>query len=135
MKHHSGYRTWRALAAWCALLLLAFINGAAREAWLEHHFDEETAHVLGTLLLCVWILAAVWWLAPWLRIATERQALRTGLAWVALTLAAESLVGHYLLGQPWSALLDGADLKDGHIWPLVLIVTAVSPWLAWRGRR
>jgi ABC-type xylose transport system permease subunit len=127
-----GYRAWRAGAVWCVLLLLAVINGAAREAWLVRQFDAETAHVLSTLMLCLWILAAVWWLGPWLRLRSERQALRTGLAWVVLTLAFEFLVGHYLLGRPWSALWEDYDLKDGHIWPLVLIVTAASPWLVWR---
>lgn len=129
------YRAWRAIAVWCVLLLLAVVNGAAREAWLVRHFDAETAHVLSTLMLCLWIVAAVWWLAPWLHLRSERQALRTGLAWVALTMAFESLVGHYLLGRPWSAVWEDYDLKDGHIWPLVLIVTAASPWLAWRARR
>ncbi len=129
------YQAWRAIVVWCVLLLLAVINGTAREVWLVRHLGAEIAHVLSTLMLCLWIMVAVWWLTPWLRLSSERQAVRTGLAWVVLTLAFESLVGHYLLGQPWSALLEGYDLKDGHIWPLVLIVTAASPWLAWRARR
>jgi hypothetical protein len=125
----------RVLTVWAVLLLLSVINAGARESWLVHHMDAESAHVLSTLVLCLWIAAAVWLLTPWLQLASERQALRTGLAWVALTMAFESLVGHYLLGRPWSALWEGGELKEGHIWPLVLVVTAATPWLAWRARR
>ena len=46
-----------------------------------------------------------------------------------LTLAFEFLAGHYLFGNSWERLLADYDVARGRIWPLVLIVTFVTPLL------
>jgi hypothetical protein len=61
--------------------------------------------------------------------ATARDAWRIGAMWVALTLASEFLAGHYLFRNPWPRLLADDNVLRGRIWILVLITTAIAPWL------
>jgi hypothetical protein len=53
--------------------------------------------------------------------------------WVALTLAFEFGVGHYIFGKPWPELLADYDLSRGRIWIAALVVTLLAPW--WTARR
>jgi hypothetical protein len=44
--------------------------------------------------------------------------------------AFEFLFGHYLGGATWESLLADYDLRQGRLWPLVLVTVLVAPWLA-----
>ncbi len=124
----------RAVAGWGVLLCLAIANGAVREGLLTPRWGPGVGHVVSTLALCVLIALATWWLLPWLRIASARQAWGTGALWLALTLAFEFLAGHYVGGKPWPVLWVDYDVSAGRLWPLVLVMTAVAPWAVWRLR-
>ncbi len=121
----------RALAVWCLLLVLAVLNGGARDAWLSPRLGDPIGRAISTLLLCGLIFLATWLTIPWIRPATNGEALGVGALWLALTLAFEFGVGHYGFGKPWPELFADYDLRRGRIWMAVLVVTLFAAlWTA-----
>ena len=123
----------RALIIWFALLVVAVANGGFREAVLIPRFAPLTGHVVSTVMLCAGILIVTYVAVPWIRPGSLRGTIAIGLAWLALTLAFEFGFGR-ARGKPWAELLADYDGLKGRIWVLVLITTAVAPYLAARAR-
>ena len=126
---------WRAIAVWFGILVLANINGAARQLWLIPRIGEPAGRVVSTLALCGIVVLLTWLTVRWIGPDTAGGALRIGVVWLALTLAFEFLVGHYVFRQPWVALLEDYDVTRGRIWPLALLVVLLAPLLTARARR
>jgi hypothetical protein len=121
--------TVRALLAWLAILVLAIVNGALRQALLIPRMGERAGHVVSTLLLSLLVFGAAWILVPWIRPGTTRDAWVIGVVWVILTLSFEFLAGHYLFGNTWEKLLEDYNVAAGRIWVLVVITTLLAPVL------
>ena len=122
---------WRAIVVWFAVLALAVLNGAAREAWLIPRLGPGFGRALSTVVLCSLVFLVTWLTIGWIRPATSGDALGVGVLWLVLTLAFEFGAGHYLLHKPWSALLEDYDLSRGRIWVAVLVVVLLAPlWTA-----
>jgi len=124
----------RAGLGWLAILLLAIVNGALRQAVLIPRIGERAGHVVSTLLLCAIILGATWPLLSWIRPAAARDAWGIGALWLGLTVAFEFVAGHYAFGNSWETLLADYDVAQGRIWILVLVTTVLAPVLvrAWQ---
>lgn len=117
----------RALAVWCALALLAVLNGIIRERLLTPRLGPQTGHVLSTLMLCAFIGGVTWLALPWLAPRTGAEAWLVGAAWLLWTVAFEFLAGHYLFGHPWSRLFADYNLRRGRVWVLVLVTNLLAP--------
>ena len=124
----------RATLVWCGLLCLAVLNGALREAVLIPRAGDAAGHQISTVTLCVLILLLSWGTVTWVRPLSARDAWAIGGLWVGLTVAFEFLAGHYVFGNPWSRLLEDYNVFRGRIWVLVLVTTAVAPWVTARAR-
>lgn len=120
--------------AWLAILVLAIINGAFRQGLLIPRLGERVGHIISTILLSLLVLVAAWFLIPWVRPLTRRDAWLVGILWVVLTLAFEFLAGHYLFRNPWERLLADYNLARGRIWILVLVTTLLAPVLVQAAR-
>lgn len=120
----------RALVIWLVLLAAAVVNGAFREAVLAPRVGKGVAHALSTILLSLLILVIGWLTTPWVAPGTLQNAWTVGVMWLALTIAFEFLAGHFLFGRTWTELLADYDLRAGRIWVMVLIVTLMTPVLA-----
>lgn len=105
-----------------------------RELLLRPRLGVEAAQVTSTLLLVSVVALTTWLTIRWIGPATARDGIAIGALWVALTLAFEFLVGHYVFHEPWAELLADYDLSAGRIWPLVLVVTFASPEICRRLR-
>ena len=122
----------RAAVAWLILLVLMFGNGALRVLVLQPRMGEEVARRVASLLGVVIVMAFARAFVARAGGATSGELLRVGLVWTALTLGFEFVFGHYVSGQSWAALLADYDVRRGRLWPLVLVATAIGPWLwAW----
>jgi len=117
----------RVVLMWCALLVIASINGMAREAVLIPRTGEVAGRAISTLALSAFIVIFTWISIPWIGPRSAEQAWAVGIVWVLLTLAFEFLAGHYLFHNPWNQLLEDYNVLRGRIWILVLITTLVSP--------
>ena len=117
----------RALIVWCALAVLAIINGGIRERLLTPRLSPRSGHVVSTLSLCALIGIVAWLTLPWLSPQTHGQAWLVGAAWVLWTVAFEFLAGRYVFGYPWQRLVADYDLRRGRIWVLVLVTNLLAP--------
>ena len=124
----------RALAVWLGILALAIANGALRESVLAPMLGRQPALLASGILLSVVILAVAYGSLPWLGAASVANCIGVGLGWLGLTLAFELTFGHLVQGRPWADLLDAYTFRDGNLWPVVLLVTAVAPCVAARIR-
>jgi hypothetical protein len=125
----------RAFAVWLLIVLVAVINGGIREALISPRTGDTAGHAISTVMLCAAILLLGWVTIGWMRPATRREVWRIGALWVMLTLAFEFLAGHYVFGTPWRQLLADYNVFRGRIWVLVLVTSAIAPWLAAHSRR
>jgi hypothetical protein len=55
--------------------------------------------------------------------------------WVTLSVSFEFLVGHYVLDQPWAALVHDYNLFAGRVWILVLMTELIGPWFMASNKR
>jgi membrane protein DedA with SNARE-associated domain len=122
---------FRAAAVWVAVLVLASLNGGAREAWLIPRFGDQVGRALSTVILCGLVFLVTWLTIGWIRPASASEALKVGALWAVLTLAFEFLAGHYLFGKPWTVLWEDYDVRRGRIWIAVLVMVLIAPiWTA-----
>ena len=123
----------RVLGAWLLLAALMTANGIAREALLVPTFGRGVADVLSAALGIAIILAAT---RPFLRPLAGLPSAHPGrgaLAWLALTVAFEFLVGRFVDRKSWTELLANYAVWDGRLWPVVLAAVGVAPFLWTRG--
>jgi hypothetical protein len=124
----------RACGVWGLILLVAILNGGIRQLFIIPRTGETAGLAISTVMLCTAILVSSWLTIRWMAPATPRDAWMIGATWLALTLAFEFLAGHYLFGKPWRQLLADYNILRGRIWVLVLVTTAIAPWLMARTR-
>jgi hypothetical protein len=124
----------RALIVWFAILVIAFVNGGLRQAWLIPMLGDTVGRALSTVALCAAIVAVSWYSVAWIGAVTRTGALQVGLLWFVSTVGFEFLVGHYLLGTPWKQLLADYNVLAGRLWVLVLVTAFVAPLVMARSR-
>jgi hypothetical protein len=124
----------RALVVWIVFVFLAILNGVFRESVLVPHTGEGSGRAISTLMLCVAILLITWLTIRWIGPAVPGQAVLVGGIWLVLTVAFEFGFGHYAAGKSWSELLADYNVFQGRIWVLVLLTTAIAPYLTARIR-
>lgn len=123
----------KALVIWAGILVLAIANGAVRESVLLPAFGTPVAPFLSGLLLSFLIIGVAFLALPWLHIHRSVQIWLVGLGWLVLTLTFEFSFGIWQ-GKSWPELFEAYTFKNGNIWPVVLAVTALAPYIAARLR-
>jgi len=121
---------FKAFVLWLAILLLAILNGALREAVLIPAFGAFAGLIASGVLLSLLVFAVAFAAAPWYGPLPSSQWWLIGALWLLLTVAFEFGFGRLVQHKPWPELLDAYTFRGGNIWPLVLVVVFVSPWLA-----
>jgi hypothetical protein len=123
----------KAVLVWAAILALAIVNGALRDALVAGIVGPTAARAASGIILCTCILAAAFVATPWFGRLPSRSWWGIGTLWLTLTVIFETAVG-YAQHRSWHALLDAYTLQGGNLWPLILLATLVSPWLGARAR-
>jgi hypothetical protein len=129
----SGGIAVKALVVWLVILVLAVLNGLLREHALVPNYGAVLGVVLSGVLLSFFIFVVAYLLLPWVGAHGSRQFLLIGAGWLVLTLTFEFSFG-LSRGKEFSALLEAYTFKGGNLWPIVLLVTAFSPWLVGKMR-
>jgi hypothetical protein len=119
----------RAAVVWFGIMLLAILNGAARDILFVSRMGDLGARALSCLTLSALIFGVTWVSLRWIGPASSVDAWRIGAVWLVMTLAFEFIAGHYLFGTPWPALLADYDLLAGRLWVVVLAITLAAPAL------
>jgi hypothetical protein len=116
------------------MVILAILNGAIRENAYSRFMSELSAHQLSTVIGLFLFGFYVWFVTGIFRIESSTQALVIGAMWVVMTVIFEFLFGHYVMRHPWSRLFQDYNLLKGRIWSLVLIWTAIAPYVFYQIR-
>jgi hypothetical protein len=119
----------KGIVIWSVILVVAVLNGLLRENWLVPNFGVIAGLVLSGVLLSCLIFVVAYALLPWLGTRLPAQLVAIGAGWLVLTVGFEFSFG-LLRGQSLAVILEAYTFKGGNIWPIVLMVTLVSPWLA-----
>ncbi len=119
----------KTLVVWAVILVLAMANGFLREAVLIPALGKSGGMLSSGLILSCLILIVAYLSLPWFGFLGGTKFIAIGLGWLLLTLTFEFSFG-FLRGRALSEILEAYTFKDGNIWTLVLLVTAISPWLA-----
>ncbi len=122
----------QALGIWCLIIPLAILNGGLREMVLVKL--GRAALPLSGVLLSACILAVALWLIPKIKDCTRGDYLAFGVLWFVLTNGFD-LRMILAEGGGLSELLALYDVTTGNLWLLVVIVTALAPYLAAKWRR
>jgi len=121
----------RAAVVWLLLCAVAVANGTVRQFLLVPRIGPAAGHVVSTLSLSILIAVVAWCSIRWIGPATSAEAWAVGALWLLATLAFEFGAGHYLFRNPWPKLLADYDVRQGRVWVLVLLATALAPrWAA-----
>ncbi|MGQ9696254.1 MAG: hypothetical protein ACUVWV_16090 [Thermodesulfobacteriota bacterium] len=122
--------TLKAIIIWFLILWLAILNGVLREKVLIPAVGSFTGFVASGAILSICIFLVAFAAGPWYGLLTSRAWLLIGVFWLLLTLAFEFSFGRFAQHKSWADLLQAYTFRGGNIWPLVLLVTFISPWLA-----
>ena len=120
---------WRDLAGWFVMLVVAVVNGAARDLTYGRSMGELAAHQLSTLIGCTLLGIVMWFFVRLHPLSSAGQAWRLGLLWMSLTVAFEFLFFHYVGGRSWVELLGDYNVLAGRVWVVVLAWVAIAPYL------
>ena len=125
---------WTYFFLWFPMLLLAVLNGAAREMLYKGYLGELRAHQLSTVTLLVlfsmyiWVVIRIW--PP----RSPQQAWLVGVLWLVLTLAFEFGFGTFVGGKAWSELIGEYNLLVGRVWVFIPVWVTVAPYVFYRLR-
>ena len=117
----------KAFAVWLSILVLAIINGALREALFIPTLGKPSGLILSGAILSGLILVVTYIALPWFGSVDISSYILIGLGWLCLTLVFEFSFGHLIQNKSWSQLLEAYTFKDGNVWLIVLLITAVAP--------
>ena len=126
----------RIVATWAALAVLMSANGVFRETVLKNAFSSEVANVLSVALgITVILLVTSFAFRPLAGESPRRLAVASVLL-VVLTVVFEFTIGLTVDGQSWSELAANYAFWRGELWPFVLLVVALTPfiWGRWYAR-
>jgi len=118
------------LGLWGLLVLVAIMNGALREGLLTPNLGDTLGRALSAIILSAAILLMAH-LFLW-RTSIEytgSDLWMVGAMWLVLTVVFEFGFGLLVMGHSWEFLLEDYNILKGRIWAVVLIVSAVGPYL------
>lgn len=119
-----------ATAAWFTLVILAIVNGAIREKYINVHFGQQKGHVISSIIFCIVILLVTYFFVLlFFKDYSKETMITIGVYWLVLTVAFEFIFGHYVAGHSWERLLADYNIFNGRIWVFVLITTLLAPLL------
>ena len=115
------------------MIVLAFANATLRELVFVKHLSELLAHQLSTITLIILCSIYTSFVFPLLKIHSSKQAFLIGFVWVLLTVAFEFSLGR-MTKKSWQYLFQDYNLFAGRIWPLLIVVLVLLPYLFYASR-
>ena len=114
---------------WLGMMILAILNGLVREKTYGRSIGELPAHQLSTLTGLILFGLYMLIFTGIFRIESAAQALVIGGMWLGMTLVFEFGFGRYVAGHSWQRLLHDYNVAQGRVWVVILVWTAIAPYL------
>ena len=124
----------KATGVWLIIVIAAIFNGLLREKVLTSLIGARFSLPVSGLLLSLLVLLVAFIFVPFFNTQQPGIYFVVGILWVALTLAFELLFGHFVLQKSWQEIIRVFDLRNGDLFAVVLLITAIAPWLAAKAR-
>jgi len=125
--------------AWFPIIIIAFVNATIREAVYKppgaepRYLGEHAVPQGSTLTMCILVGIYVWVLSSYWKLQSAAQAIMVGLMWLVMTIVFDTVLGHYVLGIPWSQVLRDYNILEGpKAWPLVLVWVTFSLYVFYK---
>lgn len=118
----------KAAAIWVVILGLAFCNAALRELVLIPRLGKVQGLTLSGVVLSMLVLLVAYGSVPWLGARRASVWIAIGLGWLVLTFAFDLMLG-WFQHKPARLLFEAYLFEQGNLWPVVLLVTAIAPYL------
>ena len=112
---------------WFPMIVIAVMNGVARDLGYKKLTGELAGHQLSTISLIILLGIYIWYVTGRFPFNNSGEAIITGFTWLALTLGFEFGLGLYR-GASLNELLGDYNLLKGRIWVLVPIWTVIAPY-------
>jgi len=122
------------LVSWLGMTLIAIFNGTIREKTYGRTLRALAAHQLSTITMLILLGFYIWVLTGFFPIESSGQAFLIGCLWCSMTIAFEFGFGHFFMGHSWDKLFHDYRIFKGRIWSLVVVFTAVAPYIFYRMR-
>jgi hypothetical protein len=119
----------RLLGSWLGICVLMIVNGAMREMALVSMLGRFWADIVSAVLGAAIILGATRLLFRPLVGRSSAELLRVSAMFVGLTVAFEFSFGHYVDHKSWSELFANYEIWNGRLWPVLLVILALTPFL------
>lgn len=113
------------------MIVLAVINGTARDLWYKNYTEELAARQISTVTLLLLFAVYIWFVIKRYPPATSEQAITVGILWLVLTLVFEFGMG-YMSGKTWPQMLEDYNIVKGRLWVLIPVWVALAPYLFFR---
>ena len=110
------------------MVIIAVINGTARDLWYNKYVNELIAKQNSTISLIVFLGVYIFFAIRKYPPESESQSIIIGLIWVFLTLIFEFSFGLYR-GKTLNHLLNEYNIIKGNLWMLIPIWTILAPYL------
>ena len=119
----------RIIGTWLVLALAMTFNGIFRETVLRRAMTGRGADVASAVVGIIIILGVTWLLFPPLGALPTSELLEISAVLVALTVGFEFAVGRWVDRKSWRALVENYAIWRGHLWPIVLLALALTPFI------
>ena len=119
----------RILGSWLLLAVLMSANGVLRELVLRPRVGGSQADALSAVIGTAVILTVTAYAFRPLAGAGLPELARVSAILVGLTVAFEFLFGHYVDHRSWGELAANYAIWRGRLWPAVLAIVALSPFI------
>lgn len=120
------------ISAWLGMMVLAILNGTARDFFYGPMMNNQAAHQLSTILLILLFAGWFWYLSNRHPLESSKQAWGIGTIWLVMTLAFETGMGLFLSGQSWSEIIQQYNILSGNLWVLIPLWIFVGPYVFFR---
>ncbi len=115
---------------WLLMVVVAIVNGLMRDKLLTPTIGSNYSLPLSGAFLSIFVFLVAYFTIAFFGNLSESTYFVIGVFWVTLTLAFEYLFGHYVGGKSWEEINQVFDISKGDLFILVLVVSAVSPWVS-----
>jgi hypothetical protein len=121
--------------AWFGLMIIAILNGVVRVIGLQKFLPELRAHQVSCFTGILFFGIAVYLLNNFWPVESGKQAILIGFTWLVVTILFEFGFGHYIMNNSWEKLFNDYRIDQGRLWILVLLWTAVVPYVVYSIRQ
>jgi hypothetical protein len=115
------------------MVLIAIINGAARDLMYKPYIVELAAHQISTFILIIFFGFYIWFAMNKYSPASGKQSIYIGIIWLAMTLLFEFGFG-IARNVPAEKLLGDYNILNGRLWVLILICVTLTPYIFYKAK-